>query len=395
MRVILVNKFWYPRGGAEQVVLMTKELLESAGHSVALFGMRHPENIFEEDYFASQIDYDRFSFRAGWKTLYNYEAKKKLRDLIRSFRPDVIHFHNIYHQLSFSLLDAAYAERIPMIMTLHDYHWLSPNYRLFHHGNIDTRAGWQCFFHNCLEDYKKSLLGTLEWYGRSRKKYRNMIGQFICPSEFVAHQHRRADWDTHQLIVVPNPLSHGVGRREYINGNFVLFAGRLSAEKGVDVLLSAARFTPSISYVIMGDGPERQQLEIQAKTFGLMNVQFVGHLNGRERDYYFQHSRLVVVPSQWLENAPLVIGEAASFQKIVLGSRIGGIPEELPSDWLVTGTDPKVWATMIDHWYHRHNDEREKRGRIFAAVAATRHNPRTYVRNLEKIYDHAKIKYAL
>lgn len=390
MRVLLVNKFWYQRGGSERVALLTKNILESQGHDVAVFGMQHPENIFDEPYFSPRINYAAPTLLDAVRSIYNWPAKKKFARLIGSFKPDVIHFHNIYHELSFSLIDAGREAKIPMVLTLHDYHWLSPNYRLFRRGRIDESCGlgmpFRCITQNCLESFGKSVVGTIDFILRSRKKYRSAIRQFICPSEYIARKHAAAGWTQNSLTVVPNPIIQTIRQRPFVDGGHVLFAGRLSLEKGVDSILSAARFTPNIPYIIMGDGPERASLESQAQSYGLTNVRFVGHLTGLEREHFFEQARLVVVPSKWLENAPLVIGEAAGWQKIILGSKRGGIPEELPSDWLVRDDDPKLWADAIAHWYHRPVDEREKRGRTFAAAMAARHDPAQYLRSIEKIY---------
>lgn len=390
MRVLLVNKFWYLRGGSERVVLLTKELLESAGHEVTVFGMRHSENIFDEPYFAPPVDYSHPTLRDAFRSIYNWPAKKKFTRLIQSFKPDVIHFHNIYHELSFSLIDAGRKANVPMIFTLHDYHWLSPNYRLFHHGKIDEVCSlgsrFRCIIKNCLENFSKSIIGTIDFALRSRKKYREAIAKFICPSEFMARKHESAGWPGASLAVVPNPVVEVMESHRFVDGNYVLFAGRLSSEKGVDTIISAARHTPDIKYVIMGDGPERTMLESLVQSYGLANVRFVGHLIGKEREHYLEQARIMVLPSKWLENAPLVIGEAASFHKIMLGSNRGGIPEELSSDWLVRDDDPKLWADAIEHWYHRPVEEREKRGRAFAAAMVARHDPTQYVTALERIY---------
>ena len=141
MKVLLVNKYWYIRGGAERMVFVTKELLEKAGHEVEIFGMNHPDNIFSNDYFVDYLDYRKSKgikkIKSVCKTIYNKQAKENFARLVKDFRPDVVHFHNIYHQLSFSLLEVTKAQKIPTVMTLHDYKMISPNYSLYHHNKID------------------------------------------------------------------------------------------------------------------------------------------------------------------------------------------------------------------------------------------------------------------
>ncbi len=368
MKIVLVNKYWYLKGGCERVVFLTKKLLEEAGHQVEIFGMRHEKNIFENEYFVENVDYQNMTgvqkIKNARNFIYNADAKTKFTKLLENFQPDVVHFHNIYHQLSFSLVEAARELHIPMVMTLHDYKMLSPNYTLFHHGKIDesclTGKYYRCVLNNCMENRGESLLATLEAYSRKNKKYQEAISQYISPSYFLKDLCLRAGWSENSVQVIPNPLA--VEKNTFVSGEYVAYAGRLSSEKGVSILLEAAAQTPDISYKIAGTGPEEASLKARAQKLQLKNVEFVGWLVGDAMTVFLKNARLLVVPSLWYENYPYSILEAKVLGKIVLGANIGGIPEMIDADCLFDPKGVDSLVPLIKKWYHTPLAVRQERG---------------------------------
>jgi glycosyltransferase involved in cell wall biosynthesis len=368
MKIVLVNKYWYLKGGSERVVFVTKKLLEEAGHQVEVFGMKHEKNIFENEYFVENVDYQNMTgvqkIKNARNFIYNADAKTKFTKLLENFQPDVVHFHNIYHQLSFSLVEAARELHIPMVMTLHDYKMLSPNYTLFHHGKIDesclTGKYYRCLLNNCMENRGESLLATLEAYHRKNKKYQEAISQYISPSYFLRDLCVRAGWSENSVQVIPNPLA--LEKNTFVSGEYVAYAGRLSSEKGVSILLEAAAQTPDISYKIAGTGPEEVSLKAQAQKLQLKNVEFVGWLVGDAMTVFLKNARLLVVPSLWYENYPYSILEAKVLGKIVLGANIGGIPEMIDADCLFDPKGVDSLVPLIKKWYHTPLAVRQERG---------------------------------
>lgn len=368
MKIVLVNKYWYLKGGSERVVFLTKKLLEEAGHQVEIFGMKHEKNIFENEYFVENVDYQNMTgvqkIKNARNFIYNADAKAKFKKLLENFQPDVVHFHNIYHQLSFSLVEAARERHIPMVMTLHDYKMLSPNYTLFHHGKIDesclTGKYYRCLLNNCMENIRESVLVTLEAYSRKNKKYQEAISQYISPSYFLKDLCLRAGWSENSVQVIPNPLA--VEKNTFVSGEYVAYAGRLSAEKGVSILLEAAAQTPDISYKIAGTGPEEVSLKARAQKLQLKNVEFVGWLVGEDLYVFLKNARFLVVPSLWYENYPYSILEAKVLGKIVLGANIGGIPEMIDADCLFDPKDVDSLVALVTKWYHTPLAVRKERG---------------------------------
>lgn len=393
MKIVLVNKYLYVKGGSERVVFLTKKLLEEAGHEVEVFGMKHEKNIFDNQYCIPKIDYGDMSLgqklSSARKSIFNTEAKQKFKQLLESFQPDVVHFHNIYHQLSFSLIEAAEELRIPMVMTLHDYKMLSPNYNLFHHGKIDdSMLGgkyYRCLLNNCMENMGESVMSTIEAYYRDAKHYREKIAEFISPSYFLKDLCIRAGWKDSSVQVIVNPLEEST-QNLWQDGEYVAFVGRLSAEKGVQVLLQAAQETPQIPYKIAGTGPEEELLKRFAKEKGLRNVEFVGWKSGSEVEEFVKSARLVLAPSVWYENYPYSILEAKALGKIVLGSRIGGIPEMLKSDCLFTPNDHHALADLVKKWYDTPLEQRKERGQKLMQEVKTENDPAVYRERMLEVY---------
>jgi len=176
MKILLINKFFYKKGGADVYFLNLGRLLEQAGHEVAYFSMRHPNNLKTEwsKYFVSRVD---FTERQGWtrelgkagRFFYSFEAKRNLKKLLQDFEPDVVHLHNIYHQLSSSVLDVLKNHSARKVMTLHDYKLICPNYKLFTQGALCERCYrkkyYKAVLHKCLQNSAlASLLAAVEMY---------------------------------------------------------------------------------------------------------------------------------------------------------------------------------------------------------------------------------------
>ncbi len=144
MKILLVNKFFHLAGGPETLLFDSMEELKSLGHSVIPFSMHHPRNVKNEyeRYFVSNVDYNNHS-HLHWNTaktalriIFNQEARKKMDQLIKDTQPDIAHLHNIYHQLSPSILLPLKKYNIPVVMSLHDFKLVCPNYTFLRDGQV-------------------------------------------------------------------------------------------------------------------------------------------------------------------------------------------------------------------------------------------------------------------
>jgi len=128
MKILEINKFHFVKSGADRHFLDLIKLLRSKGHEVAVFAMDHPKNEFSpwSKYFVSYVGYgekDSLYHKAKgvFRMFYSLEARNKVNKLLDDFKPEIVHIHNIYHQISPSILSAIKKRGIPVVMTVHDY----------------------------------------------------------------------------------------------------------------------------------------------------------------------------------------------------------------------------------------------------------------------------------
>lgn len=341
MKILLVNKFYYRRAGAEAYLLDLEALLAAAGHEVAVFASNHPETLPSRwsGYF---VDAPAFNSRGGVvhdartvaHMLWSRSAAKAFRRLLKDFQPDIIHLHNIYHHLSPSLLPVARRAGVPVVQTIHDYKWVCPNYTLWTNHEQCERCHvyryWNAVRYRCVQGSRSaSFAAALEMsIHRALRVYERDVARFITPSAFVRELLIRWGKDGDRITHLPNAvdLSH-LPPSATAPGNGVLFVGRMEEWKGVRVVLDAAAGAPDISFRLIGGGPLEMPLRQRAEALGLANVTFLG-VQPRELVYQeMRRSRTVVVPSLGKDPFPTTALEAGALGKPVIGSRAGGIPE--------------------------------------------------------------------
>lgn len=362
MKIIQINKFNYLRGGAEKYFLELSERLTQAGHEVAKFCMTDRRNLNDtwSGYWLSRIDFERPALldklRAPERIIYSRAAKRSLAKLIKDFQPDIIHVHNIYHQLSPSVLDAAREAKVPVVMTLHDYKLICPNYQLLNHGQVCEKCldgnFWHCFQEKCFKDSRsQSFLASLEAVLHKRwQTYRRGVDLFIAPSQFMADKCQAAGWPKDRFRALINPVPELPAGQRQVAGYF-LYAGRLSNEKGVDVLLKALAGS-NYKLKIAGRGPQENALRQLAKDLKLSEqVDFLGQQGREQLAKLLDGAIALAVPSIWYENMPLNILEALGRGCPVVASRIGGIPEIINNQingWLAEPGDSKSWLVALE-----------------------------------------------
>jgi glycosyltransferase involved in cell wall biosynthesis len=337
VRVLVANKFWYRRGGLEQVMFDEVEALTGAGHEVAHFSTAHPRNEPSpfEDYFAPYLELGGETALgmsekavAAARLFENGEAATRFRRLIRDFRPDIVHVHGVHRQLSPSILEAAHDEGVPVVQTLHDAHKICPEDRLLRGGRYPCvpprcHGGWYApaIAHRCAHGSAAvSALAVCELaFQRARHVYERTITRYVSPSRFLAERMRFAGWRRTPIDVIANPVALSPERA--IPGDYFLYAGRLAAGKGIETLLAAAD-RAKLRTIVAGEGPLMEELQGH-----FPNAEYVGYV---QRDAVFSllaSARAAVLPSTCVENAPLAVLEPMAAAVPIVASRVGGVPE--------------------------------------------------------------------
>lgn len=343
MKVLLVNTYYYLRGGDCKYTLSLADILRRKGHEVFFFGMKDPQNLpgLQNELFVSHIDFVEMNkeknvvngLRVLSRSIYSREAKRNIRKLIDRVRPDIAHLQSIHAHLTPSVIVQLNNQKIPVLWTLHDYKLICPEAHFMSHGEIceDCKGGRyrMCTLKKCKKDsYGASLVATLEANFHRFLHLQKRVDRFISPSTFLRNKFINFGWDENKIVHIPLPLVADSQPATFQTDNgYVLYAGQLEPWKGLETLLEAAQDLPELSFKIAGEGSQRSLLEENVRKRGLRNVTFEGWLNGEKLKELQIHCSIVVVPSQWYENSPYAVIESLALGKPVIASRIGGIPE--------------------------------------------------------------------
>lgn len=340
MKILLVNKFFYPKGGAETVLFQERDYLLQHGHEVSEFSMHHQQNIASPytEYFVKNIDYRgktttrsliKYPLIAA-KFIRNGDAILKLKRLLTKHKPEIAHLHNIYHQLTPSIIPALKDRGVKVILTLHDYKIICPNYKMLRHGTICSACKngryLNCLTHRCEDNsLLKSLLLTLEaFWHRNFKSYEG-VDLFIAPSMFIAKQVIENGLPHEKVRLLLNGINHNEVAASSNDEGYILYFGRISKEKGLPTLLRAyTKSQTALPLKIVGTGPLLEEIRQQYN-----NVEFLNYKSGNALHALISAASFVIVPSEWYENCSMSVLEAMAHGKPVIGSRIGGIPEQI------------------------------------------------------------------
>lgn len=338
MKILLANKYLYPKGGAENSFFVTAELLKRNGHEVSFFSMRHPKNVASEyeKYFISNVDYEsggigQSVINAG-RLLYSFEAKRKIDGLIRHLQPDVAHLNNIYHQISPSILHVFKKYRIPVVMSLRDYKLVCATYAMLRDWqpceSCSRGKYYNCARFRCVDgSFLKSMVNTVEMYLHHKLLHiYDLVDVFISPSRFLKDKVAEMGFKG-KVSYLPNCVDPGDFNPSFeVKGDTICYVGRLSKEKGIATLIEAVKGL-DVQLKIIGDGPLREVIEQSIAAEGITNVTLLGHMSISELKEQVAQCVCAIVPSEWYENNPRSVIEAFALGKPVIGARIGGIPE--------------------------------------------------------------------
>lgn len=335
MKILQINKYFFIKGGAETVFFNTIELLEKNGHEVIPFSTNSPQNknCKYSKYFVNFPELRNSSIKNKIKHsfafFYNREAARKLEQLILKEKPEIAHIHLMFNSLSVSILPILKKHNIPIIMSVHDYRLICPAYTFKNNrGKIceKCKSGFflHCILNKCSGNRINSVMLCLDSYFRkytfSPIKY---IDKFIFVSKFSQLKHTQIQPLYKDKSVQLYNFTPNISEPKNRKGNYFVYVGRLSYEKGIETLISAMEYFPNTQLKIIGNGPLLNTLKKKASP----NITFEGFKEGEELKKYIYNSSFSIIPSEWYENNPLSIIESMALGTPVIGSNIGGIPE--------------------------------------------------------------------
>jgi glycosyltransferase involved in cell wall biosynthesis len=362
MKILHVNKYLYRRGGAESYMLDLAALQREAGHAVEFFSMGHRENLPStyERYFPDNVELEPMppsilgKAAAAGRVLFSPSSLIGMARVVRDFKPDIVHLHNIYHQLSPSILRPLAAASIPTVMTLHDYKLACPTYRFLDKGRICEACLGGHFRQAAIRRCNRGSLAASSLNAVEMRLHESFgayepVDLFLCPSRFLAGKMQQAGVFTDRMRHLPHFIETAGVEVKSQPGGGAVFAGRLSHEKGVDVLIEAAAMA-GIPLDIAGEGPEMQALKQRAGVRAEGLVTFHGRVPLARVRKLLRAGSVAALPARWYENQPLSVLEAFSCGVPVIGTSLGGIPELIdePVDgYLVPPDDPARMAERL------------------------------------------------
>lgn len=339
MDILLINKYFWRKGGSETVFFQLLEKLNNCGHKAIPFSMKDFRNMPSEysEYFVNNVDYTNSglikNMGNAMKILYSIEARNKMKALIDSTNVDISNFHIFQHQISPSVFSPLKKKAIPIILTLHDLKPICPTYKMLREGRpCELCSGghfYNCFVMKCVKDsYTKSLVNVIEMYLHyNLGYYQNYVDRYIALSQFYKDKMVEAGFDQEKISLVPNCID--VEQMDFSRDEeaFLLYVGRLTEEKGIFTLLKAMKVHKDKKLVIVGEGPQSDSIRKYIIDNDLFNISLVGHKHKKEVFALLSRCCGLILPSEWYENCPMVVLEAHALAKPVIASNIGGIPE--------------------------------------------------------------------
>lgn len=316
MKILLIHTYYQIRGGEDQVFEQEKQLLER-DHEVRCVSFRNASGIKGLWQFIQLRD--------------NHDSDKIVENNILTFRPDIVHIHNLHFAGGWGILRIVKEHRIPMVMTLHNYRLLCPSGTLFYDHQVYLDSLSASFPWDAVRKkvYKNSMLLTF-WLARTlshlrEKKLLNLVDRYIVLTEFAKDLFSEANLgiDQHKFEVKPNFVDSAEGDVATHRGEHFLFVGRLSAEKGVGVVLEAFAGSP-YSIRIAGTGDLTAQVEEYQRKYP-RNFRYLGVLDPAEILEEMRTTSALVFPSLWYEGLPMTVVEAFSVGTPIIASRIGAL----------------------------------------------------------------------
>ncbi len=406
MRVLVVNRYWRSFGGVEEVVRDTVATLEARGHEVVPFAMAAPDNWTTpwSRYFASNVEFHRGAadrLRGADRAVRGRDARRALGSLLDDVDVDVAHVFSVYHYLGTSVLTELHRRGVPVILSLHDYKIGCPNVVLYSDRTrhpctvcLDHRLGF-VWAPPALRCRRASIgagvvLSAEAITARTRGVYSRVPSAVTVLNGLQRRAAEMAGVDPDRIHYVPNPVELDDLAAQPRQPH-VLYVGRLTAEKGVDVLLDACAAT-GLRVRIVGDGPERASLRDHADRVGAAAT-FTGPLDHAEARHEMQTAEVIAVPSLWPDVAPLVVTEAWSAGTPVVGTALGGLGDFLedrrglrcpPGDPVALGAalrqvldTPELGVELVERGRRYARDELSRdrwlgrMGAVYTAVGAT------------------------
>jgi len=414
--ILLVNYRYFISGGSERYLFNFSEVLEKNGHTVIPFSVKHPKNVTSSysKYFLSSLTNDEncifFSqIRKNPKTLsrlfdrnlYSIEAKTKMKQIMEKYDINVAYLLHFFRWISPSIIQELSKNKIPIIVRISDFQYICPGTYLLRRGKICELCIkgnlWHSVKNRCVQNsYFYSFVHYISTILYKKMNIMDKIDAFICPSLFTLEKMVQGGFPREKLFHIPTFINSKIISPDFKTGEYILYFGTVSPEKGISVLIDAFKKLRRENSRI------RTPLFIVGKLYRYESTKFreTIYLNKTNGIKYFdeqkkgnlnkliKNSAFVVVPSIWYDNFPNVILESFSLGKAVVGSRIGSIPELVKhgeTGMLFEPGDSDDLAKKM-MWMLSHSNQCEKMGEKARKLVEAQYNAELHYKRVMQVF---------
>lgn len=349
MKILLVNYRYFISGGPEKYMFNIKDMLESEGHEVIPFSIHSNKNVETEysKYFVEPIGSRDATYYDDYKktpktilqmlsrSIYSITVKKAIKKVITDTKPDLVYILHFINKLSPSVIKGAKEMGLPVVLRLSDYFLLCPRFDFLYRKKICEDClshGYRsCIRKRCIKDsLSASVIRVFAMKVHRIMKVYKHLDAMIAPSRFLMDKLSANGFDGSRINHIPTFTSYKDSVEEQVPGRYGLYFGRITEEKGVDVLVRAYELLgEGYPLVITGDDTTEEGIRLKeyVKEHGLSHITFTGFLSGERLQDIIRNARYVLIPSIWYDNLPNTALEAFRLHKPVLASNIGSLPE--------------------------------------------------------------------
>ncbi len=378
MRVLVVHNAYQQRGGEDSVVESEVALLRQYGHEVFTYE-RHNDEVGQ----ASRV---QLAAQAFWSS----RTVREIEALIAEVKPDVMHVHNTMPLISPSVYWAAQKMGVPVVQTLHNFRLFCPQAMFVRDGRVCEdclgKVPWRGVLHKCYRDsaVQSAVMAGMLMAHRVMGTFVSKVDRFIALNEFCRSKMIEGGLPSERVSIKPNFVDWQP-QPQWDQRAGGLYVGRLTSEKGVDVLLRALRRLPARTVSVIGGGP------MEAEVASALGDAYLGFLPLSDIWGHLSRARYIVISSIWYEGFPRTIVEAFASGVPVIASRIGSLAEVVTDGetglLFNPGDEDELVAKLA--WAQAHPQEMLRMGQAARAEYERRYTPERNCAKLIEIYQAA------
>ncbi|KUG21776.1 glycosyl transferase, group 1 [hydrocarbon metagenome] len=389
MKILMLHGYYSGIGGAEVIINNQINGLRERGHEVLLFCFGN-KNIDEKNLVVIKEPKSSF-LRYFYQVLINPRGYLQLKKTIKSFKPDIIHLHNIdKHILTFLMP----VKNFKTLRSIYDFGIVCPSFWGVHKDDqkvCEQGIGFKCLKHGCINPllfpFYYYLFGMKHYF--QKRRLRGYITATQLLKKYMENQGFKNIWAFPYFTTRPDNITP-----TYMGKN-ILFVGNLEENKGCESLIRAfaivLKDVPDAKLTVVGSGLQETKLKDLSISLNIAkNINFAGSVPNEEITKYYLSSSLVVVPSLCMDNSPIVIYEALSFGKPVIATGRGGNPDLIQNGYngfLVDANNPEELAAATVRILEVENQRFYLEIANNALLSSSRYDKGRYIDNLEMIYN--------